>query len=113
MGLDEKREFGDERCGLIRGDEEVNGLENHSGQGGGCKIRGKVSNKTNPVGCERVRGEGWWWCGDIDDGGDAGDDESDDEGDNDESNNSDDGDVKRQDGGSLAAMVVEYVWVEK
>lgn len=27
MRLDEKRKFGDERCGLIRGDEEVQGLE--------------------------------------------------------------------------------------
>lgn len=32
--------------------------KNHSGQGGSCKIRGKVSNKTNPVGCERVREKG-------------------------------------------------------
>lgn len=42
-------------CGLIRGDEEVQGLKNHCGQGGTCKISGRVSNKTNPVGCERLR----------------------------------------------------------
>lgn len=54
MGLNEKRKFGDERCRLIRGDEEVKALKNDSGQGGSCKIRGKVSNKTNPVGCERL-----------------------------------------------------------
>lgn len=57
-GLDEKRKFGDEGCELVRGDEEVQGLKNHSGQGGSCKIRGKVCNKTNPVGCERVREKG-------------------------------------------------------
>lgn len=55
VGLnDEKRKFGDKCCGLIRGDEEVKALKDHSGQGGGCKITGKVSNKTNPVGSKRL-----------------------------------------------------------
>lgn len=41
MGPDEKRKFGDQYCGLISRDEQVQVLKIHSRQEGSCEIAEK------------------------------------------------------------------------
>lgn len=59
MELDEKRKVGDE-CGRpVRGDEEVQGLKNHSGQGGSCESEEKRGIRPIQLVASGLRGERW------------------------------------------------------